>query len=164
MEKYRPKHLYRWEYESNYIGEDYSDHYVVYPTFRDADLVQQSNYETIKKVFDQKDIKYIIVRFNHWLVGWMEEILINENHLGSLRYADDLVGQLEDYPLLDDDDYYQKRYEQMEEIYKDMNGKNGLYSYFGLKSVRSMMKTLGIKTIREMRKPDVMNIIDQLIN
>lgn len=162
--RFEPQNLYRWFYESNYIGEDYSDHYVVYSRYRDSTILNESNFEAIKKDFDAKNIKYTIVRFNHWLSGWYESIMIHDHDIESLRYADGLLNFALDYPILDEDDYMNRRYEALEEIYKDMGGKNGLYSYYGVKPIRSLMKAMSITTIRSMRKSDVMNIIDEMMD
>lgn len=163
--EFEPTYLYRWKWECNYMGTDYSDHYVVYSHHRDSDMVNQSNYESIKGYLDDHNAKYSEIRFNDWLVGWFESIMIRDDRIDDLRTADQYIGQLEDYPLLDEDDYLNRRYERTLEIYRyDIHDKNGLYSYYGVEPVRECMKIIGNKrTIRELRKRDVLCIIDLLM-
>ena len=109
-ESWKPDYLEKWEYASNYIGEDYSDYYVVYGRSRDSDLLTQSNWDQLEEEFDGKE-GVEIIRSGHWAGGWVETILIHEDAEDMLMKADDFAKQLSEYPVLDEEDFTNKEYE-----------------------------------------------------
>ena len=123
----------KWKYPSNYMGTDYEGYYILYSMDRDSDYLTVSNFETILKLFedigvkviedydmsDDKHPSVINVRMKHWLVGWIDTIMIHED--SSLEIWNEGVNinnSLSDYPVLDDDDYYQKEYDIIDESYE----------------------------------------------
>ena len=108
--KFVPKHLEKWERASNYIGENYSDYYVVYAQSRDSDLLTKSNFDVLEEEFDGKE-GVEIVRFGSWATGWVEYIMIHEEADDLLMKADDYMEQLENYPVLDEEDFSQREYD-----------------------------------------------------
>jgi hypothetical protein len=97
----------KWTYADNYIGKDYSSYYIIYGHHRDSDIFQESNYQSIKAYLEDNNVPYIDCSFNHWLVGWIEQLLIHENDYidENKDHIDHIEKSLLDYPIFDDDDY-----------------------------------------------------------
>ena len=53
-----------------------------------------------------------INRMGHWAVGWVEQILIHEDYTILLQTGDKIVERLEEYAVLNEDDYSEKELEQ----------------------------------------------------
>lgn len=109
--------LSTWDSASNYAG-DRPDGYYVYTTHRDADLLRQSNYDAILKALTEAEtaanLDYTCVDehdFGHWAVGWTRQIVIRPSAPESvIRLAESLLECLEEYPVLDDDDYSEREW------------------------------------------------------
>ena len=98
------KGLKKWERAKNYSGKDLSDYYPIYSINRDSCEIDKSNWDAIwdeLKDYDGVEIH----RFNHWAVGWIEQILIHEDDEEALDVAEDILAILDNYPLLNEDDY-----------------------------------------------------------
>jgi len=101
----------KWQRSSNYMGEDYSDHYIIYSRTRDSEALTKANYETTKTTLEENNIDYIEPTFNHWACGWISAIMIHQSNKDALTIATNKIHEpLQEYPLLDEDLYYQ--YEQ----------------------------------------------------
>lgn len=113
--------LNKWEKQSNYMGTDCSDYYIVIAKTRDSGLLEISNYESIKAyLFDKygKDL-FKIVTFNHWGVGWIQAILIHENASGSILHEiDEIKCALSEYPVFNDTDYFEREHNAMLELWE----------------------------------------------
>jgi hypothetical protein len=109
----------------NYAGERYDDYYMVYLTSRDADTVNQSNWDTmVQKLEDMESIwpeledLVITPRASHWAVGWVEYLLVHKDAPDALlQEADAMVGAIADYPVLDEEDLSRREYEEIEQAY-----------------------------------------------
>ena len=123
----------KWEYPSNYMGTDYEGYYILYSMNRDSDYLTVSNFETILKLFEDIGVKvindydmssdkhpYVInVRARHWAVGWIDTIMIHEDASSVIwDQVESINNSLSDYPILDDDDYYQKESDIINESYE----------------------------------------------
>lgn len=80
---------------------------------RDADLIEESNFEVALKVLGEiggegKD--YAIFRQSHWACGWLETIIINPKSETLVEKAVEMENDLEEYALLDDGDYSEREY------------------------------------------------------
>lgn len=143
------------------MGDDYSGYYIVASTHRDADDIVSSNFSSIKKTLDDKEIVYIDIRFNHWVVGWIEQLMIHEGDDIGLSVAEELNVSIEDYPILDDDDYNERRNDRVYEYYKEYRSSGDtLLSFFGERSIRGYMKNYEIKRVRDLKKRNVLEIIE----
>lgn len=101
--------LVKWEYSSNYLGEDYSNNYIVYSVNRDSDLLTQSNYDYLAKTFPQlKEVE-----FGHWLCGWVKQLLLPIDSKESL--VSKILDTINGYPVFDEDDYYERESSQSKE-------------------------------------------------
>lgn len=111
--------LKKWQLDSNYIGEDYSNFYVVLSKHRDSNLIEDSNFESVRR-----DIEHVypdsteVIHLSHWAVGWVELLLIHESNTEALEQADHIVYKLESiYPIYDEDHWSTLVYESAEEIW-----------------------------------------------
>lgn len=98
---------------------------------RDADLMDKSNARFIKAVFeeafgpeseecDPPTGKWAIITCSHWAVGWVEhlafEVLTPEGNVSpALEKWLEIEKQMENYPVLDEDDYSEREWEAVEE-------------------------------------------------
>jgi hypothetical protein len=125
MKKYNLmyKKIQKWESGDSYMGDDLSDYYVIVSKTRDSGILEKSNWDYVIKTFDEKDI--LIAHFNHWLVGWVEQILIKEDNYLALEKADDMLDL--GVPYLDENDYYERISERAgvlaEDIKKDLRNE-----------------------------------------
>lgn len=100
--------LKRWEKADNYRGEDLSQYFVVLTKSRDSKPLEESNFEVAKERL--KDLEGVrIERFNHWAVGWVKQILVKQEMEEALLEAEDIISELNNYPVLDEEDYYQRK-------------------------------------------------------
>lgn len=113
----------KWVMPANYFGTNYPDYYVVYGRHRDSDLLIESNFDYIIKALGGESKTVLIESFSHWAVGWNETIFIHQSDYKALEIADNLIGSLEDYPVLDDQAYYQRESEAKQSLWSDMNVK-----------------------------------------
>jgi len=96
----------KWERTSNYIGEDYSEYYLIIARTRDGDALERSNFEATWNIFDDNNVNYIRPTFTHWACGWIEVIMIHESNIDDLKLATKLIHEpLRRYPLLDEELY-----------------------------------------------------------
>lgn len=102
----RPEHFAAWTDGAPYDGE----WYVFLTQHRDSTLLEKSNFERgLELVGDESDT-VMIVRESHWAVGWVEWIAIHESDGAALREADEIMGALYDYPVVDDEHYSYAQY------------------------------------------------------
>ena len=113
METYN--NLSKWQYASNYGGEDFSDHYVVYTQHRDSDTLERSNFRVlVRELEDAYPESTYIARSGHWAVGWVEQLLIEETNYNALALAEILLEKINDYPVLDEFDWSDLQVEEGE--------------------------------------------------
>jgi hypothetical protein len=61
-----------------------------------------------------------VVHEGHWAVGWVEWIAIYHLDSKALQAADIAAASLEDYPILDEEDYSNREYEECERVWSDV--------------------------------------------
>jgi hypothetical protein len=115
-------------------GPDDSDQYtIVYTENRDSGLLEQSNAEAIAEAlqgFDDVRAEH----HNHWAVGWIDGYAIRVYRDGDITAAFrawfDVVQRLADYPVLDEQNYSNKEYENtLENICNEAHRANRNDSY-----------------------------------
>lgn len=101
----------RWRGE-HYIGERYDDCFVLLTRCRDSDALEESNFHTALRLIGGESETVKVARSSHWLVGWVEQILIHESDVEKVELGNQIVAQLEEYPVLDEDDYSERLAEE----------------------------------------------------
>jgi hypothetical protein len=123
MNTFEPQYLRKWEWPSDYGGEDLSEFYMCLTHTRDSDLLEESNWDCILKqypeTFDEETNQGIrVVRFGHWACGWFEQIMVHESDFDSLKRMDCVREALNNYLVWDDEDYSRREYEEQEQNVK----------------------------------------------
>jgi hypothetical protein len=109
---YEPECLEPWERPDSYMGETYEDYFVVYSKSRDSDLLTQSNFDAILKEHGDKE-GVEVNRASHWAVGWVEFIMVRKDAPRDVIEAlDNDICYLEDYPVLDENDFSSREFEE----------------------------------------------------
>lgn len=95
------------------------DWYITYTHHRDSGLLDQSNAAAIEQALqpftEGDDPDVVAEHHHHWGVGWIEGWSIRVFHNGSITEAfrayHELAQRLDDYPILDDEDYSRRQYD-----------------------------------------------------
>jgi microcompartment protein CcmK/EutM len=93
---------------------------------RDAHVLEISNYEVSIEMFEEKfdsegvESGWVIERHRHWGVGWIKTVmikLVDEEGEPSPQaiLAAEIVCALSEYPVLNDEDYSRRQYEEEED-------------------------------------------------
>jgi hypothetical protein len=107
--------MQKWSRTENYIGKSYNDYYVLLSHHRDSGLVEKSNFNSALKALNGESDTVKVIRFSHWLCGWIEMILIHESDKESIDKGNEIEKALENYPILDEDDFFARESEKREE-------------------------------------------------
>jgi len=96
--------------DCSYSG-DYGDWFIVYSQHRDSTMLQVSNFATFKRRLEDADTEnFTVVHMGHWAVGWIDHILVAPGSVAE-QVARELHAQLDNYPVLDEDDWSQRETE-----------------------------------------------------
>ena len=117
---YQPDRLERWTMPPDYFGAEWPEYYSAgVGRSRDSDCGEESNFHAMLAGLGGESDTVHVVRESHWAVGWVEWIAIHESDEKSLRAADAMQEQLEDYPVLDEEDYSQREWDECERVWSD---------------------------------------------
>lgn len=94
-----------WQRADNYIGKTYHDYFVLIGHTRDSDALEESNFHTAIDMLGGESDTVKVIRSTHWLVGWVEAILIHKSDKDAIMKGENILGMLDEYPILDEDDY-----------------------------------------------------------
>ena len=95
----------QYKRESKSFGcsiDDRDDWLVTFSRNRDSDCLAESNFDAALKILGGESETVEIVRFGHWACGWVEHIFAHPSHAETVATIEK---QIEDYPVLDDDDF-----------------------------------------------------------
>jgi len=85
---------------------------------RDSGSLDESNFEAALSMLNGESDTCEVHRFGHWGPGWFEIILV---HPDREEEVDEIEGLLETYPILDDEDYSQRQYDEISEAWANMS-------------------------------------------
>jgi len=135
------------------MGPDLSEWYIGPSQGRDSDILTQSNFATsLFMLGGEQDGTVEVHRFGHWACGWFEQILVHESAIDQLKKLDDIAEALTDYPVLDDDDYYQREADQQ---------KEDLEQYYD-DFVENITKTVGSKFMSTVNEKYLKRFIEDM--
>lgn len=109
------KNLKRWERADNYAGSNFFEYFVGLGQHRDSDILEQSNFACALIMLGGESETVIVEHAGHWVVGWVETILVHESDKPRLKILSSIREKLDDYPVLDESDYSEREYEYQSE-------------------------------------------------
>ncbi len=134
---------------SNYGGDtDHAHMYMPISYNRDSNLLTIHNYNEFLKQIEEKweeiadkykDVyiddftgeefhPYRTLSFDHWACGWYEGLFINPMVDELVKLSEELFLYLhEEYPVLNEDKYFEKKYEEQCRIWDEMSISERIY-------------------------------------
>ena len=102
------------------LGSEGQENWFVLPTGqnRDSDCLDRSNFDCAVDILGGESDNVVIHRFNHWACGWLEIIVVKPGtpeHETAKKIETDLA----DYPVLDDNHYYNLEHTEATEVWRD---------------------------------------------
>lgn len=106
-----------WKHPSNYSGETWPSTFVFLFRNRDSGALENSNFETALARLealpefqseDDEKTSRIAVCETHWACGWVEWIAIHQDDTEAVKLAEEMEERLENYPILDEDDFFRR--------------------------------------------------------
>lgn len=134
------------QFDMKGMGSEGQEDWVVLPTTitRDSDVLSESNFETAKKLLDYAGVDYEVHRFGHWGPGWFEIIVVEPTEKG-LTQAGEIACALENYPVLDSQDFGEREHEAQDENWENWGRDDAL---------RHLTKLFGLE-------PDTHDFLDE---
>jgi len=104
----------RWTLQHCYMGAHWDNCYSSgVGRSRDSSCLEESNFDAMLKILGESEKETVqIVRESHWLVGWVEWIAIHESDEKSLATAREACERLNNYPVLDEEDFSAREWEK----------------------------------------------------
>jgi hypothetical protein len=101
------------------MGAEWPEMYVFLRSSRDADALTRSNFESALREIGGETDTVQVIEENHWAVGWVSWIGIHESDVRALRTADAIAEALEDYPVVDEEDFARVEMEEADEVWRN---------------------------------------------
>jgi hypothetical protein len=103
-------------FDASGLGLPDRQEWSVAPVFRtrDADTLMESNFEAALETFGGEGNNVELHRFGHWGSGWFEIIILRPDSPEEAR-GKKMEVELDDYPVLDDDDFQRREWELLSE-------------------------------------------------
>ena len=114
---------------SERIAEDYNtgtdavDNWIVtVGRTRDSDCLSESNFHSVLKALEEKEtadrVDVINISQGHWGCGWIETVLVRPGSAAAEEW-EGIARALEQYPVLDEDDYSEREAEEIESNWRN---------------------------------------------
>jgi hypothetical protein len=108
-----------WDSLSNYMGEiPDSDWLCLVTRNRDSDCLTISNFECALRELGGEGDNVEIHRFGHWACGWWEALAVKSG-TPECEIAERLFSRLQDYPVLDEEDWSDRECEEACEVWRN---------------------------------------------
>lgn len=105
-------------FDSKGLGlEDRQDWIVVCGKNRDSKLWEECNFDAAVSMLGGEGEDVEIHRFGHWACGWLEIVMVRPG-TEAANQASKIEASLENYPLLDEDDYNERVFTEAQEVWK----------------------------------------------
>ena len=75
---------------------------------RDSDALDVANHESLiarLEAVDPDGAHHEVMHCGHWAVGWIDHVIVDVSHAGVMGVLATAMGDLEDYPILDEMHY-----------------------------------------------------------
>lgn len=122
---------------SAYWGDN-GDWLIASAMHRDSDCLTCSNFRCFEKAlkalpefkaWDGEFSPVTIEEFNHWAVGWVQYLIIHPSFTAGVALAESIRAKLEEYPVLDDEDFSNIETEEANETWKNCYDANERIKY-----------------------------------
>lgn len=118
-----------WKYPESWSGKPWCGWFVGLGRNRDSGVLSESNFAVFLKAlkelpevlvddvcnggdgWDEIESVYVVCE-GHWACGWIEWIAIHPSNTAAMKLADEMLCALEGYPVLNEEDYYQLKYDE----------------------------------------------------
>ena len=90
---------------------------------RDSELLTESNWDaqlSMLREIDPDGNDHFDARFGHWANGWFEIVLVRPGSPCETK-AQEIGDALESYPVLDEEDWSNREWEEMDRIWREMS-------------------------------------------
>ena len=109
-----------WIRPSNYLGASWDGYYVFLSQNRDSDTLTRSNFECALEQLGGRNNRALVIPYEkHFACGWIETILINKTNTEALAIAQQILDKLDNYPVLNEEHYFELDYAENPEVYQD---------------------------------------------
>ena len=110
---------------ANFMGddEDYKNWYVFLSHSRDSGILTESNFDCALESLGGEGENIQVIRHGHWACGWVEFIAVKPDTKESI-IAEEIKSALADYPVLNDEDYFQREWDAKHEYWESMDLKD----------------------------------------
>jgi hypothetical protein len=111
-----------WDSSANYAGKtDWDGWYCVLGWNRDSGLIDECNKdEALKRLGGEREGAVEVVRIGHWACGWCEYLAVHESDQNAMQEAESIREDVDNYPILNEDDFSNKEYEAAQDTWKDL--------------------------------------------
>lgn len=125
---------------SNYSGPSMGDWVVVIGRNRDSDILAESNFQAALDQLGGESKHVQVHRFGHWGCGWIELILVSPTSVKYLKKAKAIKEQLDQYPVLDEEDYSERETEYQSDYANGVKDElaEALSKHFNLTNSRAL--------------------------
>ena len=117
-----------------YFLEDKQEWFVVpVGQNRDSGELAESNFKTALEMLGGESDSVEVHRFGHWGPGWFEIIIVDNNSPEKVKILEQIEFSLENYPILDEEDFYQREsnsYYEGWNNYGESDFRDTIYSLF----------------------------------
>lgn len=122
---FEPVNLNRWTRPDSYYGATWPDYYSAgVGQSRDSDSLERSNFACMLRALGGESESVIVVCENHWAVGWIEWIAIQQDNESALAIADEIAGKLADYPVIDEEHWGELEWNQAAEYWDSLSPRD----------------------------------------
>ena len=105
---------------SNFAGDDsdYRDWFGIVGRSRDSSELEESNFHAALQMLGGESDTVRVERYGHWAVGWIEEVYVKPGSPAE-TIARSIEAQMEDYPVLDEEDFCQREHKSAQQVWSD---------------------------------------------
>lgn len=112
-----------WDSLANYAGDLPEPHWLCLLTrTRDSDELGESNFACALEQLGGESDDVQVFRYGHWACGWWEALCVREG-TEKCETAQQMHDALQDYPVLDEDDFSRREQESADMVWRDFPAK-----------------------------------------
>ena len=112
----------KWKSASNYMGTEYLDYYILIGQNRDSTALERANFDEALERMGGESETVLVIRSNHWAVGWIETILIHESDKEAIAKGEKIQAEIENYPVLSEERYSEYQNNEVMDYWRPHRG------------------------------------------